>query len=71
MGKTIDDYEEEIDEELEDDAELRKELAELAKQGAWAAIRELIKQIVGSLIPPGILTALAELYSNFTDDGAD
>lgn len=67
MAKTIDDYEEEIDEELEEDEELRSELADLAKKGAWEAIKTLISSIIGSFIPPGILTALTDLYSDFVD----
>jgi hypothetical protein len=51
MAKTIDDYEEEIDEELDEDEELRGELANLASRGAWEAIKALISSIIGQFIP--------------------
>lgn len=67
MARTIDDYEEEIDEELDEDEELRGELANLASRGAWEAIKALISSIIGQFIPLGVLDALADLYSDFAD----
>ena len=71
MAKTPEEYDEEVEEALAQDAEARKELEDLVKRGLWEAVKALIKSLISSIIPAPILDIVASWYSDYEDDGDD